>query len=216
MINVVYRDTPVTLVATRMGIDPTLWILDQLKWCGVEYVVKLGTFVALQWSVKLGDIYAPDTAAVTNPGSVAPYSPSGTNLFRPNTSLRDRIVRTDVGGLVKGGTILTYPWVRAKVRGKSKLPNREYEYDLDKNPDGYFGLEMECAAVFAVAQVLGMKGAAVLVCNRTYRTLLTGEEWTAHTTSESYKQGYAKAVEIAFDAFVNRPTIPAVEGVVRP
>ena len=94
--------------------------------------------------------------------------------------------------------MLTYPVV---IR-EPLFP--ESGYSVSNWRDECFGLEMECAAVFAAANyfsVQDVQSAAVLVCNRSWGMLNREEDEDADRTAErlpwEHYQNYEKAIDAA-------------------
>ena len=199
-----YKGHRITLVATHMGVDESLNIVDQLAQLGVNTFIKLGTFVSLMENMPLGEIRVPD-AAVSLPSSVDAILPRGQRP-KPSKEVADCIMRTaQARGIdVKAGTVLTCPVYGPYIRDEVVDPI----FSIDYWRPECFGDEMECSAVFAAAAFSGARSAAVLVCNRTWAVLDAyrrghREDWTAHANSETYVSQYDLAIDLALDSLID-------------
>jgi len=196
LINVHYRDVPVTLATTRMGVDLSLWVGHQLISCGAKHLMKLGTFLSLDdKAVRIGDIYAPSKAIVL-PGPLEAYLGPRVRTVRAKGPMTANLQKdTSVGK----GTILTYPMLMTKTAHPA--------YQVDYWRRSCFGLEMECSAVFSVAECAGVESAALLVCNRLWRTVAAEEEGTASQERTRrpriFKEKYLSGARLALDVLTS-------------
>jgi uridine phosphorylase len=201
MVNIRYKGHDITLATTRMGVDPSLWIVDQLATCGAERIIKVGTFLALAGStIDLGDILVPERA-VAPPGPIEAYLGPGHLEVEPDQALCKAILERRPS--LKQGVILTYPVVRLET------DHPEYNVAECQEKHGCVGLEMECAAVFSVAQYYRIQAAAMLVCNRLWGTLLCEKQGTGHRAEVSrpdqYDANYDTAVLLALETLAFGP-----------
>jgi uridine phosphorylase len=192
MIDINYKDSQVTLVTTRMGVDLSLWCVDKLAQWGAKYFLKLGTFVALNDEIQRGDVYVPDNAIVLH-GPLNAYLGEGVTSVCASESLTRMIHAKD--NSVNRGTVLTYPVCQMKTKDNVYNP---YEYIPN-----CFGLEMECAAVFAAAQFRNAQSAAILICNRDFPTLEGRTSgWRINREDPKYHDAYDKTINLALETLI--------------
>jgi uridine phosphorylase len=109
---------------------------------GVKAVITYGTFGALQKRIKFGQIFVP-SEAMSDDGASAKYNKSGDKLLpneyilkQLNEILLAKNLETVVGPIVSTSAMLA-----------------ETQKDIDEwKEKGYFGVDLETAAVFAVCQ----------------------------------------------------------------
>lgn len=203
MINGEYDKKGVTLVATRMGIEESVNIVDQLISLGVERFIKLGSFVALRKGVNIGDIYVP-YEAVRLPGVIDAI------LRRDERVLADRDLFERVGEIASqqkvkvnlGGKIFSCPIYGPYIR--DEVVDRRYSIDYWRKD--CFGDEMECSGIFAIAKARKARSAAILVCNRIWEVLDgyrngLDVDWNEHKNSRKseYNRGYEDAIKLALE-----------------
>jgi len=207
IINIIFQGTPITMVTTHMGVDNTLWVTDALLYHGARKFLKFGSFISLNSSIDRGDIFVPDNA-IALPGPIEVYFDLEETHNRVPAD-RDLVkhVRKEARALEMkepgGGTILTYPIIRVRTDHP--------EYTIQRWQDECFGLEMECAALFAVLSHFNLQedqgneaqGAAVLICNREGHCLkLYPSPSKTPTSKEVYRLAYTKAMTLSIKALI--------------
>ncbi len=204
MLNGKYKDINLTAVATGMGTEESLNIVDQLINLGANIFLKIGTFVALDDKISIGEIFVPHEAEKL-PGVIDSI------LRKDERAVADEFLlniinETAYENQIKistGDKILTCPLYGPYIR--DEVIDERFSIDYWKNK--CFGDEMECSVIFAITNVRKVKSAAILVCNRTWKVLDDNRrkidiDWNEHKNSkkEEYKNGYENAVELALES----------------
>lgn len=144
-----YKGLKVTVATSGMGCPSAAIVVEELAKLGAKVIIRAGTCGGVPRNVKPGDYVVP-TATVPLTGILSAY---GLKSVRPvphpdvMQSLRKSLssVRHHVG------TICT-----SDAFYKEKEQAREWE------KKGVLAFEMECAAVFAVSHLRGIKAGAIL------------------------------------------------------
>ena len=134
---------PLTIQSTGMGGPSAAIVLAELADLGAQTVVRVGTCGALAPALALGDLVAVERALSADGTSVA----LGGRDPRPDAALTSAL--------------------RAEHRGTVATTDLFYEADPGRHDTwaaaGALAVEMECAAVFAVAAQRGLAAAALLL-----------------------------------------------------
>ncbi|MCL5277121.1 MAG: purine-nucleoside phosphorylase [Deltaproteobacteria bacterium] len=155
-----YNGRRVSVVTSGMGSPSAGIVVEELSRLGVEVVIRTGTCGGIRKDIKPGDIVIP-----TGAGSLAGFKDFygiGEVPSVPDFPILERLVRQGSNG----------------IRGRSKGPASALHIGPIMTSDSFFtekrdarlleskgilALEMECAAVFALGHVLGMKTGAILL-----------------------------------------------------
>lgn len=134
---------PLTIQSTGMGGPSAAIVVSELADLGAERLIRVGTCGALSPALALGDLVAVESAVSADGASVA----LGARDPEPDAAL--------TAGLEAGH------------RGPVVTTDLFYDPDLERQEawaaGGALAVEMECAAVFAVAAQRGLAAAAVLL-----------------------------------------------------
>lgn len=153
----------ILVISTGMGGPSSAICVEELHMIGIHTVIRIGTCGGMQMDVRAGDRIIP-TGAIRQEGTtqqyVYPEFPA-VPTFEVNAALREASLRQP------GQTWLGVVQSKDSLYGQhspQRMPAREelltkYEAWISA---GALGSEMECAAVFMVAQILGMRSGAVL------------------------------------------------------
>lgn len=118
---------------------------------GAKAIIHTGSFGALQPNIQPGDIVLPEKA-YGDESTTRMYARTRTQpFFSANEQLRTEVAEA-LGSPAKGGSIIS---VQAML---AETPEDVVEWQKE----GYVGVEMECASLFAVAEHFGVPAAAVL------------------------------------------------------
>jgi len=135
---------------------------------GAESIIHLGSFGALQPDIQTGDILVPGKA-YGNESATRMYTREQTSPF----FLADEKLRTEIsnaiGSQVRSDSVISIQAMLA-----------ETPEDVVKwQKEGYAGVEMECASLFAVAGHFGVPATAALYAsdNLTANTLVTSDTY---------------------------------------
>ncbi|MCM2278387.1 MAG: purine-nucleoside phosphorylase [Oligoflexia bacterium] len=148
-----HRGKPILVISHGVGAAGAGICFQELIDAGAKAIVRIGTAGGFYSGAKIGDIVVP-SAAVRNDGlsslMIPPQYPAVADLKLAGT-LVESIGRS---GQVESGIILTTDLFYA---GKLASDSALYK------EAGVKGVEMECSALFVIAQLRGIRAAAALV-----------------------------------------------------
>ncbi len=153
----------ILVISTGMGGPSTAICVEELNMIGVHTVIRIGTCGGMQLPVKSGDRIIP-TGAIRQEGTTGQYVYPEFPAV-PDFEVTAALRQASLGEL--GSTWLGVVQSKDSLYGQhspDRMPvhielNAKYESWLRS---GALASEMECAAVFVTAQVLGMRSGAVL------------------------------------------------------
>lgn len=201
-----YKTKKVMVVCTRMGIEESVNVMDQLINLGAENFIKLGSFVALNKLIKIGDIYIPNEA-VRLPGIIDAILDKFERVYADKDMVNRIQKKANEKGIEIniGGKILTCPIYGFYIRDESV--DERYTINFWKNK--CFGDEMECSGVFAISRARSVRSSAILICNREYEVLDNNRkkirvDWNKHkdSISEDYDKANKRAVLLALETII--------------
>lgn len=140
-------DTPVAIRKLGVGAPAAIATLEELIALGVRDILVVGTGGSLQPSLPIGSVILP-TGAIREEGTSFHYVPAGVDLT-PDPMLAQALAEEVVklGGVGAFGPVWTtdapYREMRSKVLAYSAM--------------GVLAVEMEAAALFALAQFRGVR-----------------------------------------------------------
>lgn len=151
VVNATYDDTAVTLCSTGIGCPSAAIALEELHKVGVETVLRVGTTGALQRGIDIGDMVVA-TGAAKDEGTTRRYEADTLPAVPDYTVLQALVDAAESAGEhVHVGPIVTDDAYYA-----------EFEtYVEDWEAAGMLAVEMEAAAIFAVARRRGMRAGAI-------------------------------------------------------
>ena len=118
---------------------------------GAKAIIHVGSFGALQSDIQPGDIVLPDRA-YGNESTTRMYVRTQTPpIFSAHGQLRTELAEA-VGVPVRGGSVVSIQAMLAETPEDVAMWQKE----------GYTGVEMECASLFATAEHFGVPAAAAL------------------------------------------------------
>lgn len=153
----------VLVISTGMGGPSAAICVEELHMIGVHTVLRIGTCGGMQMPLRAGDRIVP-TGAIRQEGTtgqyVYPEFPAVPN-FEATAALREASMA------LSGQTWLGVVQSKDSLYGQHSPLRMPAHAELTAKYDawiraGALGSEMECAAVFMVAQILGMRSGAVL------------------------------------------------------
>lgn len=153
----------VLVISTGMGGPSAAICVEELHMIGVHTVIRIGTCGAMQMPLRAGDRIVP-TGAIRQEGTTGQYVyaefPAVPN-FEVTAALRQASQQQT------GNTWLGVVQSKDSLYGQHSPDRMPAHQELNAKYDawmraGALGSEMECAAVFMVAQILGMRSGAVL------------------------------------------------------
>ena len=155
---------------------------------GAKSIIHIGNTGGLQKDLRTGDIVVP-THAVGDDSATRMYArPSVSTSFDADSVLRETLAR-NIGTTTHGGTLISIQAMFAETREDVTAWEQE----------GYAGVDLECATVFAVANHFRIPvAAAVYVAdNLANESLLTDAEYieSKEHRQEAKRRIYAAAVK---------------------
>lgn len=193
LVNGSYEGRPVTVCSTGVGSPSAAIAVEELHEVGVETVVRVGTIGALQPEIATGDLIVP-TAAAKDEGTTKRYeSASIPAVATPAiaTTIAESARATDATAHV--GPIVTDDAFYAETE----------EYVTDWEAANLLGIEMEAAAIFALARRRGMDAGAICAVDG---NLVAGTQKGTNEVPDdeelpdAAREGIDREIQVALDA----------------
>lgn len=176
---------PFALVGPAVGAPVAAIILELLATLGFRRVVAVGLCGSLQPDLPIGAAILP-TSALREEGTSYHYWPTGVTVG-PDATLAEALARALVPGQpsVRQGRVWTTDALYRETVGK-----------VQRYRDaGVLAVDMEAAAVFAVARAVGLAAAALLVVSDELSTLA----WQPGFRSPVFRAAHERLVAAALD-----------------
>lgn len=184
---------PITVISTGIGCPSTLIAMEELSKIGSKNFIRIGTCGGLKSSIKPGDIIIPSGA------------------IKPDGEMLGHNLKNDPVSADKG-------IVEALISAAKKF-NVKYHVGINRTHDSFYestedfvklkgqnlvSSEMECAAIYLVAKLKGLKAGCVLVVN----TYEPPEEVEKNpdiiyelSDENAVKKGMENAIKVVLEAF---------------
>ncbi|MEK6645170.1 MAG: nucleoside phosphorylase [Candidatus Firestonebacteria bacterium] len=146
-----YQKVPVSIVTTGMGCPSAGIVVEELVKLGAKILIRIGTCGGVSKNIKPGDLIIP-TSAVGLVGIISAYK------IEPWTPVPDINVVNALLDSVKEKK-LRY-WIGAICTSDAFY--REVEQAREWEDKKILAFEMECAGIFALAALRGIKAGAIL------------------------------------------------------
>lgn len=197
----------ILVMSTGMGGPSAAICIEELKMIGIHTVIRIGTCGAMQMNLRAGDRVVP-TGAIRQEGTTKEYVYSefpAVPDFAVTAALKENSEKE------KGATHLGVVQSKDSFYGQhnpSRMPS-SLELETKYNAwikAGALASEMECAAVFITAQILGMRAGAVLnVIWNKEREKAGFKEEESHDMTASIKTvlGAIKSLSESKEEFLN-------------
>lgn len=180
-----WKGTPVSVMPSGMGVpSAAIYITELARHYGVERMIRVGTAGVYAPDLALRSIVAAE-AAVTNsnlPGVIGAVEPL---VASPELMATATAVAAGSGVEILSGTVFTSDVFYE--------PNDDARHA--HTAAGVLCVEMECAALYALAAIEGFQALALLTMTD---HLVTGE----HLTSDERQQGVDEMLQLALDTAV--------------
>jgi uridine phosphorylase len=174
--------TPVTVAQMPIGSAAAVMLLEELIACGGQQFIVLGTAGSLRQSLSIGAIVLP-TEAIREEGTSFHYVPAGSTVA-PDTDLVERLA-SSCGDL-------SVPFRRGPV-WTTDAPFRELASKVTTYAAmGVLAVDMEAAALFAVAALRGVRLAMLLAIAD-----MVADPWRPGYLSSELRATQARLAEIA-------------------
>ncbi len=175
-------ETPVTVAQMPNGASTAVMLLEELIACGGQEFVVLGKAGSLRQSLPIGAVVLP-TEAVREEGTSFHYVPAGSTVA-PDNDLVERLATTC--------SDLSVPFRRGPI-WTTDAPFRELASQVTAYAAmGVLAVDMEAAALFAVAALRGVRLAMLLaVADR------VADPWRPGSLSPELRAAQTRLAEIA-------------------
>jgi uridine phosphorylase len=190
VVNAAYDDRPVTICSTGIGAPSAAIAIEELSAVGVETFLRVGTTGALQEGIEIGDMVIA-TGAAKDEGTTARYE------------------RRSVPAVAE------FPVVRALVDGAEEREEAVHVGPIatddafyaetgdvleDWEDAGLLCVEMEAAAIFALARRKGLRAGAICTVDGNLIEGTQKGETDAEELPAKAKDNVERAISIALDA----------------
>ncbi len=196
LVNASYGGRELTICSTGIGSPSAAIAVEELAAVGVETVVRVGTTGALQAGIEIGDMIVA-TGAAKDEGTTRRYEAVEYPAV-PDYEVLSALVDAaegaeagDDGGRVHLGPVATDDAYYAETD----------EYVADWEAAGLLAVEMEAAAIFALARRKGLRaGAICTVDGNLVEGTQKGTDVEDDELPEKAKDNVARAIDIALEA----------------
>ena len=151
VVNARYGETPVTVCSTGIGCPSAAIAVEELRAVGVETLLRVGTTGALQGGIEIGDMVVA-TGAAKDEGTTRRYEADTIPAVPDFEVLRALVDAADAAGeAVHVGPVATDDAYYAETEA----------YVEAWEAAGLLAVEMEAAAIFALARRHGLRAGAI-------------------------------------------------------
>ncbi|BBD71835.1 5'-methylthioadenosine phosphorylase [Sulfodiicoccus acidiphilus] len=179
-----YNGSRVTVATHGIGGPSLAIVVEELYMLGVKTFVRLGTAGSLVEHLKVGDVIVATGASYLHGGTIGQYVGNSASISTsPEPILTSKIMKklSDRGVQFAQGSVFSSDAFYAE---DSSFVSRWASL-------GNIGVEMECATLFALGNMRGLKTAGILVVSDE----LTGEKrWIDRSTLENRVDQVARAI----------------------
>lgn len=147
-----WNNIPVSIVTTGMGCPSAAIVVEELAKLGVKYIIRIGTCGGVQKNIIAGDLIIPDKA-IPLIGLLKIYGIKYTPQF-PDSDIFNILIKS-ASSLVN----VKY-WIGSVATSDAFY--KEIEQAKEWKSKGVLGFEMECAGIFALANLKKIKAACIL------------------------------------------------------
>lgn len=182
-----YKGSQITIATHGVGMPSALIVLEELIAYGGKYFVRLGTAGALVSGLRVGDVVIP-TGAAHNPGGVFRqyYGEEVCGSSVPDFTLLKKIVEVaDERGI---------KYVLGPVFSSDAFYAEDPVFASKWSSRGLVAVEMECAGLFAVSLMRGVKTACVLVVSNSL------VEDLGYASAEYLKERIVEVAKVVLEA----------------
>ncbi|MDG6929242.1 MAG: purine-nucleoside phosphorylase [Nitrososphaerota archaeon] len=185
-----YKGTPVTLACHGIGAASAALVFEELVMLGAKSLVRLGSSGALKKGMAIGEVVVPTGAAYLG-GTLEQYVPDAHLTPVPDFQLTHQIVSSAAEA---GLTHYVGP-VFSSDAFYAEDPNFVGRWA----GRGYIAVEMECATIFGLALMRGVKAGSLLLISDNLA------EMTPMVDAEYLKPFVEKSSRAVFEALTKVP-----------
>jgi uridine phosphorylase len=190
VVNATYGDRELTLCSTGIGCPSAAIAVEELANVGVETFVRVGTTGALQRGIEIGDMVVA-TGAAKDEGTTGRYEPD-TYPAVPDYEVLSALVNA---AEANGEDV----HVGAIASDDAFYAEEDY-YIQDWEEAGILSVEMEAAAIFALARRKGLRAGAICTVDGNLVEGTQKGETEGEELPEKAKDNVERAIRISLDA----------------
>ncbi len=184
-----YKGVPVSIATHGIGGPSSAIVVEELAMLGAKVFIRLGTCGAMVRGLGIGDIVIPIGAAYNQGGLFYQYIKENICLATaPNYEVLSRIVDEVSKSGVK--------YVIGPVVSSDAFYAEDPEFVRKWTSRGVIAVEMECATIFALSSMRGLKAGALLLVSDSL------VEELGFATAEELRKYVERAAKIALDALI--------------
>ena len=188
-----YKGVNVTVATHGIGAPSAAIVIEELIELGAKVVIRLGSCGGMREDMEVGDLIIPIGASYEPGGTIWSYAPNSCTAAVPDYEIVSELVKNARKYGIKSyiGPIIS----------------SDSFYSEDKNflkvwkERGMIGVEMECALLFILGRIRGIKTGALLVISDTIKKR---EEMA---TAKDLRPVIEKISKIALDTVVSESII---------
>lgn len=161
-----WRNIPVSVFTTGMGCPSAAIVVEEIIKLGAKYIIRIGTCGGVQKKIQPGDYIIPEKA-IPLVGLLNIYGIKN-EPQKPNSNIFNRLVKIAAGfrhrEVVAGFSLRSSGTQRSWVGTicTSDAFYKEIEQARKFENKGVLAFEMECAGIFALANLRKIKAGAIL------------------------------------------------------
>ncbi|MDW8043425.1 MAG: purine-nucleoside phosphorylase [Nitrososphaerota archaeon] len=149
-----FEGVPVTVACHGVGGASTAGVVEELIMLGSRVIVRLGTTGAFLKGMRIGDVVVPTGAAYVS-GPLLQYVPDAHITPVPSFDVQRRIIEELQAAGVR-------PYV-GPVFSSDAFYAEDPDFVRKWVSRGYVSVEMECATIFGICMMRGVKSGAALI-----------------------------------------------------
>ena len=190
LINATYEGRDLTICSTGIGSPSAAVAIEELDAVGVETVIRVGTTGALQSGIEIGDMVVA-TGAGKDEGTTKRYESETVPAVPDYAVLSELVDAAERNGEdVHVGPIVTDDAFYAETE----------EYVADWEAAGLLAVEMEAAALFALARRRGMRAGAICTVDGNLMEGTQKGETDDEELPSKAKNNVERAIRLGLDA----------------
>jgi uridine phosphorylase len=190
VVNAVYDEQPVTICSTGIGAPSAAIAIEELSKVGVESFLRVGTTGAVQEGIEIGDMVIA-TGAAKDEGTTARYEAKSVPAVAGFSIVRALVDAAKArGDAVHVGPIATDDAFYAETADVVE----------DWEGAGLLCVEMEAAAIFALARRKGLRAGAICTVDGNLVEGTQKGETDDEELPAKAKDNVERAISIALDA----------------
>lgn len=182
----------VAAMPTGVGCAVTATVIERLAYCGVKYLIKMGSAGGLHPDMKVGDICIP-TACVRGDGASREYIPECFPAVS-DFDIYDALVSSARENGVK-------PYTGIHLCHDSLYTENRAEFETWKDA-GVVSVDMETSIIFVLASLRGIKAGAIFTISENVLSQTKEEDsaWVSEEKTKLFRERISVEEAIAYNA----------------